>query len=156
MLLASRPAPSQAQDKVPLLVVRGDVASPLQISDADWKQFPRTKVSAKDHDGIVRTYEGVALLEILHKAGVPTGHDLRGKQMTLCIIADASDGYHAIFSLTELDPDFAGEQVLVADTADGKALPEAQGRLRLVVPGDKRQGRWVRLLTGLTVKNIPQ
>jgi DMSO/TMAO reductase YedYZ molybdopterin-dependent catalytic subunit len=73
--------------------------------------------------------------------------------MSLCVVAEASDGYRTAFSLAELDPDFAAESVLVADTVDGKALGPDQGPLRLIVPGDKRQGRWVRLLKIISVVN---
>ena len=74
--------------------------------------------------------------------------------MTLVVVAEASDGYRAAFSLAELDGDFAGTQVIVADTEDGKPLDAQHGPLRLVVPGDKRQGRWVRMLKSITVQRI--
>ena len=75
--------------------------------------------------------------------------------MALFVIAEAGDGYRAVFSLAELDADFAAESVLVADTADGKELGADQGPLRLVVPGDKRQGRWVRMLRAIVVATAP-
>jgi hypothetical protein len=73
--------------------------------------------------------------------------------MSLCVVAEGSDGYRAAFSLAELDLDFANESALVADTADGKDLGPDQGPLRMIVPGDKRQGRWVRLLKSLSIVN---
>jgi len=42
------------------------------------------------------------------------------------------------------------------DTVNGKALGAEQGPLRLVVPGDKRQGRWVRMLKAITVVNTSE
>jgi DMSO/TMAO reductase YedYZ molybdopterin-dependent catalytic subunit len=53
--------------------------------------------------------------------------------------------------VAETDGDFAAEQVVVVDTVDGKSLGADQGPLRLVVPGDKRQARWVKMLRGITV-----
>ena len=82
---------------------------------------------------------------------MPQAGGLRGKNMTLCVVAEARDGYRAVFSLAELDPDFANEAVIVADASDGKELGAEQGPLRLVVPGDKRQGRWVRMLKSIVV-----
>jgi hypothetical protein len=116
----------------------------------------RTKVATKGHDGATHEYEGVTLQLLLTKAGVPQGDDLRGKNMALCVVADAGDGYRAVFSVAEMDGDFAGEAVIVADTADGKDLGADQGPLRLVVPGDKRQGRWVRMLKSFTIVNAGQ
>ena len=135
----------------PALRVEGAVKQELRLTLNDLKGMPRTKVTAKGHDGSTHEYEGVTLASLLTKAGAPQAGDLRGKSMSLCVVAEGSDGYRAAFSLAELDADFANESVLVADTADGKDLGPDQGPLRLVVPGDKRQGRWVRLLKSLSI-----
>ena len=74
--------------------------------------------------------------------------------MALAVVAEGSDGYRAAFSLAELDDDFAAEAVLIADSVDGQPLGSDQGPFRLVVPGDKRQGRWVRMLKSITVVNL--
>lgn len=140
-----------AQTPSPDLTIRGAIPKELQLTLADLKQLPRTSVTAKDHGGATHTYEGVALQALLAKAGVPQGGDIRGKKMTLYVLMEAGDGYRAVFSLAELDADFSGTQVLVADTADGKPLAEKEGPLRLVVPGDKRPARWVRMLKIITV-----
>jgi DMSO/TMAO reductase YedYZ molybdopterin-dependent catalytic subunit len=137
----------------PALLVKGAVKQDLRLTLNDLKNMPRTKVAAKGHDGSTHEYEGVTLASLLTKAGAPQAGDLRGRSMSLCVVAEGSDGYRAAFSLAELDPDFANESVLVADTADGKGLGPDQGPLRLVVPGDKRQGRWVRLLKSLSIIN---
>ena len=134
-----------------VLVVNGEVKQKLRLSTADIKAMTRTKVTVKGHDGVSHEYEGVTLQSLLTKAGVPQGHEIRGKNMTLVVVADASDGYRVVFSLAELDADFAGEQVIVADTEDGKALDAQHGPVQLVVPGGKRQGRWVRMLNGISV-----
>lgn len=140
-----------AQTSAPDLTIGGAIPKELQLTLADLKQLPRTSVTAKDHGGATHTYEGVALQALLAKAGVPQGGDIRGKKMTLYVLVEAGDGYRAVFSLAELDADFSGTQVLVADTADGKPLAEKEGPLRLVVPGDKRPARWVRMLKIITV-----
>lgn len=140
-----------AQTAPPDLSVHGVVSKELQLTLANLKQMPRTSVTAKDHGGTTRVYEGVALQALLAEAGVPHGGEIRGKNMTLVVVTEASDGYRAVFSLAELDSDFSGAQVLVADTVDGKPLAEKEGPLRLVVPGDKRPARWVRMLKSIKV-----
>jgi DMSO/TMAO reductase YedYZ molybdopterin-dependent catalytic subunit len=152
---AAWPQAGAANDAT-LLSVKGEVKQELHLSAADLKALPRVKVTAKDHDGVAREHEGVALQTLLAKAGVPQGGELRGKNMTLVVAAKASDGYRAAFSLAELDADFAGIQVLVADLEDGKPLDAQHGPLRLVVPGDKRQGRWVRLLKTISVQKTSE
>lgn len=148
---AAAQAPAPVADTAAVLVVKGAVKQELRLTAAELKAMPRTKATAKDHDGATHEYEGVALQALLAKAGVPQGGDLRGKNMTLCVLAEAGDGYRAVFSLAEMDGDFAREQLVVVDTVDGKPLGAEQGPLRLVVPGDKRQGRWVRMLKQLVL-----
>jgi DMSO/TMAO reductase YedYZ molybdopterin-dependent catalytic subunit len=143
------PAPSNAIS----LVVKGAVQSQLRFTADEWKVMARARVSAKDHGGVEHSYEGVTLQALLLQAGVPQGDTLRGKSMMLVVVAEGTDGYRAAFSVAELDGDFSGAQVLVADTVDGKPLAVGEGPLRLVVPGDKRQARAVRMLKSITVVN---
>ena len=106
------------------------------------------------NNGIETVYEGVWLHEVLKRAGVPQGNELRGKALSTYVLAQAQDGYQVVFSLGELDPAFIDNQILLADTANGKALFGAQGRFRLVVPKDKPGARSVRMLTRLDVVQV--
>jgi DMSO/TMAO reductase YedYZ molybdopterin-dependent catalytic subunit len=99
-------------------------------------------------------YEGVRLHDVLKNAGVPLGSELRGKALTSYVLAEAQDGYQVVFSLGELDPSFIDNEILLADTANGKPLFGAQGRFRLVVPKDKPGSRSVRMLTRLEVVQV--
>ena len=114
--------------------------------------MPRESANLVDEKGTHAIYEGVPIIEILRRAGAPTGKDLRGKQTTLYVLVTASDGYHAVFALAELDPGFTDRRVLMADRRNGKDLSAAEGPFRIVVPGEKRHARWVRNVTALTVK----
>lgn len=139
-------APSQTID------VGGEVSRPFKLSAADLAKLPRLTVNAKDHDGKPVTFEGVALVEVLRLAGVEFGEKLRGKQLALFLVVDAADGYRAVFALPELDPAFTDQNIILADRRDGKPLSEAEGQWRIVVPGEKRQGRWVRQVVALTIR----
>jgi hypothetical protein len=143
--------PPPASSSAISLVVKGAIPKELHVTAAEWKVMTRAKVTAKDHEGAEHNYEGVTLQALLLQAGVPHGDELRGKNMTLVVVAEGTDGYRAAFSVAELDGDFAGAPVLVADTSDGKPLTAQEGPLRLVVPGDKRQARCVRMLKNITV-----
>jgi len=54
--------------------------------------------------------------------------------------------------LPELDPDFTDKQVLLCYLKGGAALTAEEGPLRMVVPGEKRQARWVRRVTDFFVE----
>ncbi len=100
-------------------------------------RLPRQILTAKAHDGKESRYEGVALIEILKKAGLPTGNDLRGKAVALYVVVEAADGYRAVFALPELDPSFTDRVILLADRRDGQALSAAKGRSRSSFPAKK-------------------
>jgi DMSO/TMAO reductase YedYZ molybdopterin-dependent catalytic subunit len=147
-----RSAPSEAR-----LVVKGDVDKPLSLSMDDFHRMPRTTLKVTNpHEGKTEVYEGVALEELLRRAGVPQGSQLRGAAMATYVEADAADGYRVIFSIAELDADFQNAEVIVADTMDGGPLAEKIGPFRLVVPHDKRPARWVRMLQSITVVRVPK
>ncbi len=133
------------------LTVGGEVEKPLKLSATEIAKLPRTTVRARDHSGVESTFEGVALFEFLKLAGVPLGEKLRGKAVSNCLIVDAADGYRAVFAVPELDPAFTDRVILLADKRDGKPLSETEGPLRIVAPQEKRQARWVRQVTGLTI-----
>jgi Oxidoreductase molybdopterin binding domain len=103
------------------------------------------------HDKKTENYEGVLLEELLRKAGVPQGENLRGAVMATYIVAEAVDGYRVVFSLAELDSGIVDSDVIVADTMDGAPLEARQGPFRLVAPHEKRPARWVRMLKSITV-----
>jgi DMSO/TMAO reductase YedYZ molybdopterin-dependent catalytic subunit len=136
------------------LVVSGDVSTPLRLKAEDLALMPREKFSIPDQDGTEVEYEGVALREILRRAGAPFGNQLRGSALTTYVIAKASDGYQVVFTLGELDAAFGNEKVLVADKREGKPLFEYQGPFRLVCPGDKAGARSVRMLEGLEIVRL--
>jgi len=148
LLLFFRFPPAEAQS----LKISGEGVQPLTLMGADLKAMPRSEVSARDRDGKERRYTGVALIEVLRRAGAKVGGDLRGKNLLQYLIARAGDGYEVVFALPELDPEFTATAVLLADGVDGGALPEGTGPFRLIVPAEKKPTRWVRNLTSLEVR----
>jgi hypothetical protein len=86
------------------LRISGTVSTPLVLTLGDLKRMPRKTLSVVNpHDKKTETYESVLLEELLRKAGVPQGEQLRGSSMATYVIAEAEDGYRVVFSLAELD-----------------------------------------------------
>ncbi len=133
--------------------VTGAVKQSLTFTADDLATMPRATVKTTSN-GMETFYEGIWLHEILKRAGVPQGRELRGKALAGYVLAEAQDGYQVLFSLAELDPSFIDNEILLADTANGKPLFGAQGRFRLVVPKDKPGARSVRMLTKLEVVQL--
>jgi DMSO/TMAO reductase YedYZ molybdopterin-dependent catalytic subunit len=159
LVLALSPSQSAAQSapQAARLVVTGDVDHKLSLSLTDLAALPRKTMTVKDeHNGKTETYQGVSLEEIMKRAGVPQGENLRGAALATYVLAEADDGYRVLFSLAELDSGIEDSDALVADTLDGGPIPDKVGPLRLVFPHDKRPARWVRMLHSLTVVKIPK
>lgn len=136
------------------LAVTGDITAPLKLKAEDLAAMPREKVTIPDQDGTKVEYEGVALREILKKAGAPLGSQLRGSALTTYVVAKATDGYEVVFTLGEIDASFGNEKIVIADKRDGKPLFEYQGPFRLVCPDDKAGARSVRMLETLEVVRL--
>ena len=134
------------------LSLSGEVERPLKLNAADLGKLPRRAVRAKDHDGKESEYEGSPLIEVLKLAGVKFGEGLRGKNLALYLVVEASDGYRAVYALPELDPAYTDKTIMLVDKRDGKALDAKEGPLRIVVPDEKMRARWARQVTGMVIK----
>jgi hypothetical protein len=134
------------------LRIDGAVEKPMTFRAPDLATLPRQTLQVRDHDGRESMFEGVALVELLQRAGVPLGEDLRGDRMVTYVIVGAADGYRVVFALAEIDPAFSDRLILLADRRDQEPLSPREGPLRLIVPGEKRQARWVRQVTSMTIR----
>jgi hypothetical protein len=130
------------------------VASPVKLQLSELASMPRQTITLTEPDGSKDEYEGVAVIDLLKKAGVPTGSKLRGKALTTYILAKAHDGYQVLYSLAELDPGLTQGKFIVADKRNGKPLFDYQGPLRIVAGTDKEAARSLRMLEELEVVQL--
>jgi hypothetical protein len=114
----------------------------------------RRSVVTQDR-GLRTEFEGIALRDVLGKAGVPFGDAIRGAALARVVIASARDGYRVAYAIAELDAGFTDQIVLLADRRDGKPLLADTGPLQIIVPNDKRAARWIRQVTKLEVRQLP-
>jgi|SRR6185436_8342991 len=152
------PARVAAQDRPHsgTLVVVAAPAPPLTLTPADLLNMPRTKTAFKQPDGRAVVHEGVLVAELLKRAGAPLGKALRGDAMATYVVASATDGYRVIFSLAELDPEFTGSEIIVADRTNGQPLLADQGPIRIVAPKDLAGARSIRMLERIEVVRLPK
>jgi len=145
------PAPAQQAgggELAPTIRLAGAVQQPRSLDLAALKSLP---VSREMQDG--RRYTGVTLWGLLNAAGglaIPASP--RNAALAYYVVAIGSDGYQAVFSLSEIDPSIGDRQVLVAYELDGAPLGRS-GMARLVVPGDKKRGRAVANVVALEVRS---
>jgi hypothetical protein len=150
-LLAQDPKPSTPVAPQGSLILTADQAS-VTFSPAEFRTLPHVSLMVHNgHTDASETYSGVPLATLLSKVNAPLGKELRGEAMSNYVIATGSDGYSVVLSLAEVDPDFHGGQVIVADTRDGQPLGK-NCPFQLIVPDDKRPARWVHNLASISLR----
>jgi DMSO/TMAO reductase YedYZ molybdopterin-dependent catalytic subunit len=133
-------------------VLDGNVKHPQQFSADTLRKFPaeHVEVSFQTGRGIeTSTYTGVRLWTLLGEVG---GIDdaAKGAELHHTISITGRDGYLVVISTGEIAPDFGGKPAMVAYEQDGEELRDKG--LRVVMPGDKRGGRYVRDVVEIEVK----
>ena len=146
---------SVAPSQVPAtLTVEGISGTTATLSTSDLANLPQQTLKTTDH-GTSVTFEGVLLADVLAKVRTPTGEPFNGTVASYYLMGQGSDGYKAAFSWAEIDPTFTDRKVYVVTKRDGKPLSSKDGPFELVVPGEKRNSRWVRQLKMLRVEPLP-
>lgn len=139
------------------LQVTGQVKVPGELKLADIQAFPKTTVTTNAQTGQgplgTHTYGGALLYDIVQKAQIITDATRKNDILRKVVLVTGTDGYSVAVSLGEISPRFAGKKVIVAYEEDGKPLPEADGFVRLIVPGDTLAGRYVSNIATITVKS---
>jgi hypothetical protein len=145
-----RPATAVAQQAV--LKVTG-VPHPLVLTREDLGKMPRQHLKASAH-GETGVYEGVAVREILTRAGVPADDALRGADLAKAVVVAGADGYRVAFGLAEFDPGFTDRVSILADTKDGQPLSGNAAPYQLILADEKRPARWVRQVVTIEVVGV--
>jgi DMSO/TMAO reductase YedYZ molybdopterin-dependent catalytic subunit len=142
---------AQTTDKQASVKISGEVTMPMSITEADLQKFTQTTIIRKDRDGKDHTYSGVVLADILQKAGVTLGAELKGENLTKYLLVEASDGYQVVFALPELDKAYTDRTIILADKIDGKLLAPGDGPFRIIVQDEKKPARCIKQVTGLRI-----
>ncbi|MBO0780589.1 MAG: molybdopterin-dependent oxidoreductase [Ktedonobacteraceae bacterium] len=150
-------SPTTASQPSVSLQVTGLVKRPGVMQLADLQAFPKTTVTtnAQTAQGSLGShmYGGVLLYDLVQKAQIITDVTRKNDLLRKVIIVTGTDGYSVALSLGEIAPRFAGKKVLVAYEQDGKRLPQGDGFVRLIVPGDTFAGRYVAHIAKIEVKS---
>jgi DMSO/TMAO reductase YedYZ molybdopterin-dependent catalytic subunit len=144
----------------PTLKLEGDLVKPATLSVNELEAHGAVAVDFKDKSGEHRGI-GVRLDKVLLKQGFaegPMGPQVNPKQkhegLRAAVIATASDGFEAVFSMGELLETLGATNAVLVWEMDGKPLPDAVGPFRLVVTTDKGSSRSLHQLTSLRVVNL--
>ena len=141
------------------LHIEGQVYNPLTLNADDLRNnYPSQTVDVtylNGEDTVNTSFTGVLLWDILSSARVNFNSDVRNDKLGFYIVASAADGYQAVISWGEIDPEFGNQPILVAFDEQGQPIADEQGAIRLVVPGDRHGERYVSGLVSLSVRDAP-
>jgi hypothetical protein len=149
--LLCAPLHAQTAASLELIGLRGATRT---VTAAELAMMPRHEVSASAHM-VSGRFAGVLLPDLLRLVGMPRSDSLRGPALAMYVLVEAADGYRALFAVAELDAGFTDRVVLLADTKDGASLSAKDGPFQLIVPGEKRPGRWVRQVRRIRIVQLP-
>ena len=123
------------------------------FSVADLKAMAQKTVKVHNaHTNADETYSGVALGDLLAKAGFVADKTTQRKMLHSYLQVEGTDKYWVLYSLTEVEGSEHVGDVIVATSVDGKDLG-ADGELKLVSTEDKKPQRWVRNLAAIALKS---
>jgi len=111
--------------------------------------LPRIEATATVH-GQTHVFNGPALIDVAALAA-NIQQPVRGSDLGVVVVVIARDGYVAAFGVGELDAATSGRTILLADQVDGRPLPDSDGPWRVVVAGDTRGARMVRMVERIEV-----
>jgi DMSO/TMAO reductase YedYZ molybdopterin-dependent catalytic subunit len=134
--------------------ISGDVQRAPKLTAEDIAKMPHVTVQLTEKDGSQTAYSGVALTELLRQYHVITGEHVSGKSLATYLLVTAKDGYQVVFGLGELDTAVSDRTVILADQLGGAPLNDKLGPFRIVVGGDKKQARCIRMVTELKVVKL--
>lgn len=115
--------------------------------------LPRVKISANEH-GTAHVFEGALLGDLLVKVGAPAGKAIHGMELADVIIVEARDGYKVALDLAGTDAAVRTDRVILADRMDGSSLSADKGPFQLVVEGDLRPARAVRMVSVIQLERV--
>jgi molybdate transport system substrate-binding protein len=155
---ANAPIPAVASSTfAPEVAIKGLVGTPRSFTRDDLMQLPAETVNVSFQAGqgtTQATFTGTRLLNVFDAAGgakLPT--DGNNAKLRTTVMVTGADGYQVALGWGELDPEFGAAPILLAYSQDDKPMGDKQGMARLVVPSDKRGGRYVSTVKSIEIRD---
>jgi hypothetical protein len=121
---------------------------------AELQSMPQKTIKVHNaHNNAEESYTGVALGDLLAKAGFVADKTTQKRMLHSYLKAEGTDHYWVLYSLTEAEPSEHLGDLIVATAMDGKPLG-GDGAFKLVSTEDKKPQRWVRNLAAITLKSV--
>lgn len=120
-------------------------------------QLPQETVNVSFQAGqgtTTSSFTGTRLLNVFDAPGGATlPNDINNAKLRVSVMVTGADDYQVVLSWGELDPDFGAEPIMLAYLQDGQPMGDKQGMARLVMPNDKRGGRYVSTVKSIDIRD---
>ncbi|HEY2658456.1 MAG TPA: molybdopterin-dependent oxidoreductase [Caulobacteraceae bacterium] len=134
------------------LTLKGPDGRIATVTDAQLRDLHRLTVPAGwgDH----HTYAGAPVSDLLALVGGPSDVKLHGPVLDQIVLVTGSDGFIGVMSIAETARSFRDTAVIIADEVDGKPLDAKEGPYRLVIGGELKPARSVRMVTTIELRPV--
>ncbi|GAA0654698.1 hypothetical protein GCM10010193_01120 [Kitasatospora atroaurantiaca] len=140
------------------VLFHGRLEEPLELTVEELRALPSHRVrvsfdclsSGQQHHG----FEGPKLWDVLRAARPRVDFKGRKQRLRHLLTVTGADGHCAVLSWAEIDPDFGGQQILLATSIDGTPLDETGPQL--VIPADHCGARYVSGITAVWLGSVPE
>jgi DMSO/TMAO reductase YedYZ molybdopterin-dependent catalytic subunit len=137
----------------PALTLHGDLDQPAELTVEQLRRLPahraRVTFDCRTSGAQQHEFEGPKLWDVLLAAGPRADLATRKARLRYLLTVTGADGHFALLSWAEIDPDFGGQQILLATSIDGKPLDDSGPQL--VVPADTCGARYISGITAVWV-----
>lgn len=142
------------------VMLEGQLLNPLTLTVEDLKaNFSAQSVDVTYQSGeetVSASFTGVPLWQIINAGQPNLNVDMKNDKLSLFIVVTGRDGTQAVIAWGETDPEFGNQPILLTYEQDGVPLDSEVGPLRLIVPGDIENGRWIQSVVNISLRDAPR
>lgn len=142
-----------------LVTLDGQVLNPYTLTaDILRANFSAEMIAVTYQNGtetLTTTFTGVPLWQVLNAAQPNFNADILNDKLSMFIVVTGRDGYQVTLAWAEIDPDYAGQPILLAYEQEGAPLAAGDGPVRLIVAGALNLGRDVRDVANISLRDAP-
>jgi hypothetical protein len=134
------------------LTLQGPGGQSATVTDAQLRDLHRVSITVPwgDH----HTYAGAPVTDLLALVGGPSDVKLHGLPLDQIVIVTGADKFIGVMSIAETSKAFRDAPVIIADEIDGQPLDAKEGPYRLIVGGDLKPARSVRMVTTIELRPV--
>ena len=134
------------------ITLKGADGRLVTVNDAQLRDGRRVSVTAAW--GEHHVYAGAPIGDLLALVGAPSEVKLHGPALDQVVVVTGQDRFIAVLAMAETARSFHDAPVILADEIDGKPLDAHEGPYRLIIGGELKPARAVRMVSMIELRPI--